>query len=272
MNPIFKEPAVDAIIPVPPFEPYNPFERYYSSSEIRQGDKSLYLEFLGVDADNPEEVVNFCERFGVLGDAEKAGEWLEDKGLQRIRTEYDLETFADLAKNDRLKKDLIGKPATDRFPPEQLCLTQSIGEFKSCQLALRNALTPDPAIFPAWSPTQLKDITRSFTNNFLMDSHVQPQLNWNVQEDRWELIWVSYDLFGYLCIMLMLDLLGRGKFLSCPRCDKIFLTASNRVKFCSPSCYENYKVQKYQKKKKEELLAVQKGKKMKTRKSTGKKK
>ena len=105
-----------------------------------------------------------------------------------------------------------------------------------------------------------------------MDSHVQPQLNWNVQEDRWELVWVSYDLFGYLFIMLMLDLLGPGKVLSCPRCRKFFMTASNRMKFCSPSCYGVFKVQKYQREKKEKALAAQKGKKPKATKFTGKKK
>jgi len=173
-----------------------------------------------------------------------------------------------------MKKHLIGKPATDRFPPEKLCFTQSIGSFQAQQVALRNALTPDPALFSAWSSAQLKDITRSFINNFLMDSHIQPQLNWNVQEDRWELMWVSYDLFGYFCIMLMLDLLGPGKILSCPRCHKFFLTASNRVKFCSPSCYENFKVREYQRKKKlkEEELAAKKEKKRKVGKSPGKKK
>jgi hypothetical protein len=41
------------------------------------------------------------------------------------------------------------------------------------------------------------------------------------------------------------------------------------VKYCSPRCYENFKVQEYQRKKKEKELAAQK--KSKTRKSTGKK-
>ena len=60
----------DMIVPVPPFESYNPFDWYYSASDVRQGERSLYLEFLAVDSDKPEEVLNFCERFGVLGDAE----------------------------------------------------------------------------------------------------------------------------------------------------------------------------------------------------------
>jgi hypothetical protein len=63
--------------------------------------------------------------------------------------------------------------------------------------------------------------------------------------------------------MFMLDQLGPGKILSCPRCHKFFLTASNRTKYCSSSCYEVFKVQKYQKKKKDEdaKVAAQKGKK-----------
>ena len=59
----------DIITPIPPFEPYNPFDWYYSAHDLRQGEKSLYLEFLEVDTEKPEEILKFCQRFGVLGSA-----------------------------------------------------------------------------------------------------------------------------------------------------------------------------------------------------------
>ena len=105
-------PAEDSIVAVPPFEPYNPFDWYHSSSEIRQGKKSLYLEFLEVDANHPEEVASFCQRFGVLGDADKAEAWYESKGQQRIRAELDIDVFADFAKLSYTKNQLIGRLAT----------------------------------------------------------------------------------------------------------------------------------------------------------------
>jgi hypothetical protein len=266
-----KKRDVEMIIPTPPFEPYNPFDWYFSASDVRQGERSLYLDFLAVDSDKPQEVLSFCERFGVLGSAESTAEWMEGKGQQRLRAEYAISDLHNMFEGDydRMMQELIGKPPTTRFPPEILCSEESIYSFKVQQTVLRNTLIPDPAVFSKSSSNQLKEITRSFTNNFLMDSHVQPQLNWNVQENRWELLWVSYDLFGYLFIMLMLDLLGPGKVLSCPRCHTYFMTASNRMKFCSPSCYGVFKVQKYQAKKKE--LAAQTGKKKATKSTTKKK-
>ena len=63
----------EMIVPIPPFEAYNPFEKpwYFPANELRQGDKSLYLKFLAVDTQKREEVVRFCERFGVLGSSRK---------------------------------------------------------------------------------------------------------------------------------------------------------------------------------------------------------
>jgi len=269
----------DGIVPVPPFEPYNPFAWYYSASDIRQGEKSLYLEFLAVDADNTEEVVRFCQRFGVLGDADKMREWVEDKGPgPSVRIEpnvyYHPDSFEPLLSDDKRLNWLLWKPTTSHLPPEKLCPPQTIESFKAQQAVLRNALTPDPNIFSRSSSRlkDIKDITRTFTNNYLKDAQVQPLLNWNIQEHRWEIWWASYDLFGYFFIMLMLDLIGPGKVLSCPRCHKFFVTASQRTKYCSPKCYEVFKVQKYQREKRKKELAAQKGKKAKAMKSTGKKK
>ncbi len=137
-------------------------------------------------------------------------------------------------------------------------------EFKNRQELLKKFLSP---------PREQKELFARSLNGYLYGSRIYPELHWNAQEAKWGISWASLDLLGLLFVMVMLDLQGPGKFLSCPRCHKLFVTASQRTKFCSSSCYEVFKVQKYQKKKKkEETLAAQKGKKTKSSKPTTQKK
>lgn len=262
----------ETIIPIPPFEIYNPFDLYYSASDIRQGQRSLYLEFLNVNSNKPEEIISFCERFGMLGDPEQAK--TQAKYLRRLTAQHLSEGSNRLSKRD--KKDFIEKMEKMAEPnlgiPEECSFPVTISSFKTKQ----EEFYPLKVIFPATlvstdsQPIWISVMTER-TNHFLAESNVIPKVKFNFQQNKWELVWASNSLIGYLTLMLMLDLLGPGEILSCPRCQKFFVTASNRVKYCSPSCYENFKVQKYQNKKKTEKLAAQKGKKSKATKSTGKK-
>lgn len=241
----------DNIVPVPPFEPYNPFDWYFSASDVRQGEKSLHLEFLGVDASKPDEVLAFCERFGVLGNA------LILLNEHRVREEQAIKDQT----NEELSQiqatylaQIAGSPGLQAFPPEKMCCPMNLMGFKNRQELLKEALVPQ---------REQKDEHTRLINHYLYRSRVHPSLYWNAQAAIWGISWSSLDLTGLLLVMVMLDLLGPGKVLSCPRCHKIFLTASNKVRFCSSSCGDNFKVQKYQREKKEKELAARKGKKKK---------
>ena len=297
----------DVIFPIPPFEPYNPFDCYYSASQARQGDRSLHLEFLSVDARKPEEVARFCERYGVLGSPLKA----RRQGIEKMREKKEKEFFECAQEDDGIFSDdslthiLEGvqyQSNSSLLSPEELCLPLSLSTFHWHQFSFKCAidlLVPAERAIAKIVPEIKKDFSENFPgkdfykfypslkepiprthaecfespiNEGLFKSNVSPQLKWNIQKQGYELFWHSFSLEGYFWTMLMLDEIGQGKILSCPRCSKFFMTASNRMKYCSSSCYENHKVQRYQKKKKEELLAAQMGKKPKTRKSTGKKK
>jgi hypothetical protein len=280
----------DTIIPVPPFEPYNPFDWYYSASEVRQGQRSLYLEFLAVNSDKTEEVVNFCKRFGVLGAnnpstlspsdrfhliaaeffkliSKETRKDFELKGLKpRDWDRLNRELGRHLAKTENLEevleplKTLTADSA--KASPSEICLPMAIGDFALSQCHLKRELS------------RKHDHANAMLeiNQLLFWAHVRPYLHWDIQRGRAALGWESQSLEGILWLMAALDFLGPGNILTCPRCNTFFFTESNRVKYCSPPCYQNYKVQKYQKKKKEEKMAAQRSKKTKTTKSTGKKK
>ena len=249
----------DKIIPIPPFEPYSPFDWYYSASDVRQGEKSLHLEFLGVDASKPDDVLAFCERFGVLGNS------LILLNEYRVREEKEIKDQTNELSQIQASyhAQIAGSPGLQAFPPEKMCRPMSLMEFKNRQEILKEALVPQ---------REHKDGHTGFINHYLYLSRVHPSLYWNAQAAKWGMSWSSLDLAGLLLVMVMLDLLGPGKVLSCPRCHKFFMTASDRMKYCSTSCYEVFKVQKYQKKKKEELMAAKKGKKTVTASQPSKKK
>ena len=258
----------DRILPVPPFESYNPFERYYSAAEVRQGERSLYLEFLSVNAEKPEEVLCFSQRFGLLGDPEKAKGQVR-KEIKRTHQEFwekfPADIFSRRKREEGLKKmEHTITPAMGT--PGGFCFPLTIPEFKNAQLLFRHQIESTTSIdlpsvlqatHPKISPPENKALLSDTINSNLTTALVIPNVQWNVQENRWELVWLSLSLLGYLWLMLALDQVGPGKILSCPRCQNWFVTASNRMRFCSPRCYENFKVQKYQQKKKVEALAKQ---------------
>jgi hypothetical protein len=255
----------ERIIPIPPFEAYNVFDSYFSASNVRQGEKSLHLEFLGVDASKPDEILAFCERFGVLGSAWMViAQSLTHEETLKKQEGYDPHFRFKDPLNHQKKIDLThiaGHPDPQSFAPKSLCPEMWLSSFKESQKVLQHVLS---------SPKDPKIPYAAKMNDCMRLSRIHPSLYWDAQAAKWGISWSSLDLLGLLLVMVMLDLLGPGKVLSCPRCHKFFLTASNKVRFCSSSCGDNFKVQKYQKKEKE--LAARKRKKAKTTKSTGKKK
>lgn len=265
----------ETIIPIPPFVSYNPFDFYHPASELRQGQKSLYLELLAVDADKPEEIVKFCERFGVLGNSLE----LLKSRMGELRKKPDWPNFLSrllprLSDKERQYLDALrlGRVEQSDFHPNELCIPMPIKIFKQIQNSLGGVVSPSSSgITSNHSQGNYKpDRIKKLINMSLESCRVRQRIDWNIQKNQWELVWSSLELTGFLYVMGMLDFMGPGKTLCCPRCGKIFMTASNRVTYCSAACYENFKVQKYQRKKKE--LAAQKGKKAKTTKSTRKNK
>ena len=251
----------DTIIAIPPFEPYNPFEWYYSAGEARQGERSLYLEFLDVDNENPEAVTKFCERFGVLGNT-----LVSSHLAQKSKEANFSKTMKGLIKGGPQNPPMVYITSLLQEIPMPLSHFRQEQEDLADAIQYSQGNLPHPAERPVFEPLE------RYVNKTIKEASVDPQLQWNVQKDQWELTWSSLTLTGYFTLMFMLDLLGPGNILSCPRCQKFFMTASNRMKYCSPSCYQNFKVQKYQRKRKEEELVAQKKKKVKPTQYRGKKK
>jgi len=120
--------------------------------------------------------------------------------------------------------------------------------------------------------TSPKELFAGNINYHLYNSRVFSNLNWNIEADKWEILWHSLDLQGILFLMAMLDSLGEGTILSCPKCGQFFVTTSKLRKFCSVACGNQFKVRNYERNKKKKEPAAQKGKKTKSSKPTTQKK
>jgi hypothetical protein len=243
----------DMIVPIPPFEAYNPFDRYYPASEVRQGDKSLYLEFFAVNIDNRVEVVRFCERFGVLGSS------LPLLADDLAKMEYNFKEATKGALEivqssvwEKLLQKWENLDARD-FQPEQLCQSMKISDFQTLQSAFGDELhlPADPS-----TTTAEKEAMAKYINSRVRASRADSCMKWDVQNGQFETVFYSLDLAGVFFQMVKLDLLAKGRILCCPRCRNLFVTGSDRVRFCSFPCYNVYKVQEHLRKKK--ALAAQK--------------
>ncbi|MDR4493753.1 MAG: hypothetical protein R3B74_04900 [Nitrospirales bacterium] len=240
----------DMLVPVPPFHAYNPFDWYFPAKEIRQGEKSLYLEFIAVDSFNPEEVVQFCARFGMLGNSKAlvvADHFKLDTDLRKLSKDSSSGARQRLSEI-RIQKS--GYPNVKDFGPSKLCQPMNIADFQRAQAEFveRLYVPEDPSPVKAIAE---KEDRATFINGGIQASRVTSLIQWNVQTEQYESFYSSLDLLGLFYQMAQLDLLGEGKILACPRCGKPFVTGSDRVRFCSFPCYNVYKVQKHLREKKE---------------------
>ena len=183
----------DTIVPVPPFEAYNPFDSYYSAKDLRQGQRSLYLDFLSVNSDKPEEILSFCHRFGMLGDPEQSK--TQAKNLRREIAQHLLSKGNNhLGKREKKEfmevMEKVDGPNLGLEKPDEYCLPLTVSSFKTKQELFR----PIQSIFPAAlaftdSPNVWTQVMTERTNHFLTESNVITRVNYNFQQNKWA---VSY--------------------------------------------------------------------------------
>jgi hypothetical protein len=284
------------IKPIGPLETYNPFEKYYPYSQGSREQKALHFQFLTVDADNPQEVLKFCQRYGVLGSGlrpkkfrpddefllasilglfagnPKACHSFGDPDNLMSRWNVSARTWVDFTELlSTNPKELVKKyiKESSEFPQEDIYTTMSISEFKDQQALMKYTLgyatqqqNQEEAI--------LQEMITGIVNANLL--YISPRLRWDAQDAQWGLTWNTTSLIGILWLMVLFDLLSPGKFHSCPRCHQFFLANSPRVRFCSQQCGNVFKVQKYLREKKKSERRPQNVLKTRATKSTEKKK
>jgi hypothetical protein len=234
----------DTLQPVAPFTPYNLFDFYFPAGKAREREqRSLYFEFLRVDASKSESIVDFCERFGVL-------RILDDGKALSIVDSFEQETDPEeLAKYPRWS---LGAARLARFgdrpaDPGGYCAL-TVGEFRTAQTRLRQAVSWAQASQAA--PSRAEAVKARFNLRQLVNSKllwVYPRLVWDEQQTRWVSGWDIRSLEAAMYLMLHLDLQDPGRIRTCPWCQTLFL-GDARTRFCSLRCQNARNVSQFREK------------------------
>jgi len=227
--------------PTPPFTPYNLFDFYFPAGRApERGQRSLHYEFLRVDASKLEEVVDFCERFGVLRIIE------EGKGphiLDALAEESDPEDLA------QYPSWSVGRARLARYgdtpAPPGGYHAMSLEEFQAAQAQLRQAIT----WAQVWQQARSRHEARKARFNLRQVLNpklrvVYPRLVWDEQQARWVTGWDIRSLEAAMYLMLLLDLQGPGLIRTCPWDETIFL-GDERTRYCSLRCQNAHNVQQF---------------------------
>ncbi len=230
--------------PVAPFIPYNPFDFYFPAGQAREREqRSLYLEFLRVDALKPESIMDFCERFGVLRILD------EGKGpsiIDAFEEETDPEELAKYPKWSLGGARLARYGDSPADPGGYNALT--VAEFRTAQTRLRHAVTWAQAWQAALSRAEAAKARlnlRQLVNPKLQWAY--PRLLWDEQQSRWVTGWDIRSLEAAMYLMLHFDLQGPGRIRTCPWCQTLFL-GDARTRFCSLRCQNAQNVSQFREK------------------------
>lgn len=239
--------------PIDPLEPYDPFVHYYPHSlkETTRLTKSLCYQFLNVNSDDPESVIEFCRQYGVLGRLDNPG-WIiwgmEKSGLKDFLTALGLDEPSPMGflytqdeRGARLRE--IQGAAPDR----SLCVPMEWNDFRMSQNQLREAAEWAALISSKKQPKAQRDDAKiALSDRFRWKlTMARPHLSPDSNRANWAFAWDIGSLEAAMYLMLISDLNGGGVVRYCARCGAVFLGTTNRTRFCSPRCLSADKVRRF---------------------------
>jgi len=253
---------------------YNVFNFYIPYEEATRHKHSLHFTFLKVNADDPQEVLKFCESYGVLGpplDYSRgwAREWKTE--MERILSKIELKVKprnSEGLHTDLLHRienyesgvqilKLVGLPS-----PHSLFVPMTLDRFRSAQDRLRRFINLANQLGVSGGDDLERDRTAILMNLHL--SGLRPRIEWEPQIRHWNLAWDSLSLEGILWLMTLLDLMGPGQFLNCAQCHTPFLGTTSKARFCSGRCNNLHKQERFQQRKAQKKKSKKDGRKGKT--------
>ncbi|MBI5197928.1 MAG: hypothetical protein HZA19_04895 [Nitrospirae bacterium] len=259
----------ERLIPIGSFTEYDPFAWYFPREKSTRLNRSLPYLFLDVDANEPLEVISFCERFGVLGDDGTFFKWILDTSGMTFKVGGKSITYEEWLRSntpptqeqrDYWEKEILGLLAGKR-PDPTLCVPLTIAEFREAQKQLRETIDSlDLIRDPKMSAIEKKAIQIKLAWFFFVRlGFVRPALSWNEQAARWVTGWDIGSLHAAIYLMVLFDAQGGGRILTCPRCHKVFLGDRPKTRFCSPRCMNQDKQKRFREQHRQPQVKAKKG-------------
>ena len=254
----FKSPMVTVLEPTGPFHEYDPFEFYYSPGSASKGVRSLPYLFADINPDNTEELLAFCQRFGMPGPFKKFeswGEWgsqtFDDPAVQRGITK----TRNPYAVQQELLQ--VSKPV-DSSAISSMTLTrlsEEVYSIKNLFILAENQAAPhrtkkwitdtdNPNLLRGWFrpiPANTSEAT-ALLEEMLARGGGQLRLRFvnDFQLSAWTMKWESLSLLSLMYLMVGMDLQGQGQIQTCPACTRLFLAHRAGKTYCSPECQNRF--------------------------------
>jgi hypothetical protein len=234
----------DRLIPLEPFLLYNPFQWYWPQDKSTRANPSLPYVFLNWASSDIQHVANFCERYGVLGDTQRSWEsWRNENREFPVFVKKVFPNFPETKQDKRLDA-MIGVGTSER-----LLTGLSLDQFRIEQAGMRqltSLIQQSTTAPPVQAKNEVRNLLRERFSAEL--TKVRPHLEWDAQNERWITGWDVLSLVAAMYLMLLLDMQGPGHILDCPRCRKVFLGDHPRTQYCSRSCQNVAKVNRWRKK------------------------
>ena len=235
--------------------PYNPFE-YYFPAGVRtpknEGTRSLPYLFLQVDASDSEEILSFCEQYGVLGDFSLDG-W---KALARIITGSlpNRQEKPSHGAYEKLMAEGLRERSTsllDGLPPLASALARPMTtfQFQRAQRDLQETVEWLRKAEESQGNKTNREARQKVELRFRAKlAMLRPYVAWDRELSGWVTGWDAGSLESLLYLMLLYDCQGGGQIKACPWCKKVYMADRPKMTYCSPACGNNYRVTKHRRK------------------------
>ena len=250
--------------PTGPFHEYDPFKFYYSPGSASKGMRSLPYLFADINPDNTEDLLAFCQRFGMPGPFNEFENW-EDWGFQPF-------DVSDPAVQQRLtgrnvyaiQQELIQLSMPVDSSAIRIMslrrLSEEVYSFKNLFILAENQAAPNrtkkwitdkdnPKLLRGWFrpiPSNTSEAT-ALLEEMLARGCRQLRMRFvnDVQSSAWTMNWESLSLTSLMYLMVAMDLQGHGKIQTCPACNRLFWAHRSGKTYCSPECQNRSHSLKY---------------------------
>ena len=209
-----------------PYVPYNVFGYYFSPRGAFRIEPSLPYIFLNVNSKDPEAIVRFSERFGLLFDQTPRLVIPHEKHDGRSEWETNhtdpIPPYGQHLSAGR-SLELQGVIPSGRLEIGSFCRAQD--RMRSMVLKMMRSAT-------------LLEARQILSRHLSRNHSGRPSLVWDNEGERWTTMWNIATLEVAMYLMLHLDLQRGGRILLCQsrRCAKWFLADHPGTAFCSVRC------------------------------------
>jgi hypothetical protein len=252
-DPDFQNTPTTCIVPGEKLEEYNPFDFYYPAGSTAKGRRSLPYLFTDVSINDPQELAEFCSRFGIVRPHSDLVEyswlkWAEDNAEKHdLHFEYGRGLSVQNVDSSIVKAMPLYEIRDEWYKLWNFVVTAKTAKREMAFEDLYCCY--DGGNMAGWNVPMPTDFlhARNLVKEMLAVgcSELRPRLEWNDVAKRWIWTWDTLSLMGLMYLMIGFDLQGPGFIRACTGCNHFFLADRENKAYCEPECQNRAKVKRH---------------------------